>query len=74
MVTFADKVVPMSPSDPFDSSCLIGCAVLTGAGAVLHTAGVEPGQSVAVLGAGALACRRLEPRPLPVLIPSSRST
>jgi Zn-dependent alcohol dehydrogenase len=52
MVTFADKVVPMSQSDPIDSSCLIGCAVLTGAGAVLHTARVGTGQSVAVLGAG----------------------
>src|SRR5262245_30608492 len=52
MVTFAEKVVPMSPSDPIDISCLIGCAVLTGAGAVLHTAKVEPGQSVAVFGVG----------------------
>jgi Zn-dependent alcohol dehydrogenase len=52
MVTFAEKVVPMSPSDPIDISCLIGCAVLTGAGAVLHTAKVERGQSVAVFGAG----------------------
>jgi Zn-dependent alcohol dehydrogenase len=52
MVTFGDKVVPMSPSDPTDISCLIGCAVLTGAGAVLHTAGVSAGQSVAVFGAG----------------------
>ena len=52
MVTFADKVVPMSPSDPTDISCLIGCAVLTGAGAVLHTAKVGSGQSVAVFGAG----------------------
>jgi Zn-dependent alcohol dehydrogenase len=52
MVTFAEKVVPMSSSDPMDISCLIGCAVLTGAGAVLHTAKVERGQSVAVFGAG----------------------
>jgi Zn-dependent alcohol dehydrogenase len=52
MVTFADKVVPMSPADPIDSSSLIGCAVLTGAGAVLHTAKVRPGESVAVVGAG----------------------
>jgi Zn-dependent alcohol dehydrogenase len=52
MVTFAEKVVPMSPSDPTDISCLIGCAVLTGAGAVLHTAKTTPGQSVAVFGAG----------------------
>ena len=52
MVTFEDKVVPMSQSDPTDITCLIGCAVLTGAGAVLHTAKVSVGQSVAVLGAG----------------------
>ncbi|MBV9915706.1 MAG: zinc-binding dehydrogenase [Solirubrobacterales bacterium] len=52
MVTFAEKVVPMSPSDPVDISCLIGCAVLTGAGAVLHTAKVESRQSVAVFGVG----------------------
>jgi Zn-dependent alcohol dehydrogenase len=52
MVTSADKVVPISPSDPTDISCLIGCAVLTGAGAVLHTAKVRRGQSVAVFGAG----------------------
>jgi Zn-dependent alcohol dehydrogenase len=52
MVTFGEKVVPMSPSDPTDITCLVGCAVLTGAGAVLHTAKVRPGQSVAVFGAG----------------------
>jgi Zn-dependent alcohol dehydrogenase len=52
MVTFAEKIVPMSPSDPIDISSLIGCAVLTGAGAVLHTAKVGPGESVAVFGAG----------------------
>jgi Zn-dependent alcohol dehydrogenase len=52
MVTFAEKVVPMSPSDPIDITCLVGCAVLTGAGAVLHTAKVGLGQSVAVFGVG----------------------
>ena len=52
MVTFAEKAVPMSPSDPTDITCLVGCAVLTGTGAVLHTAKVSRGQSVAVFGAG----------------------
>jgi Zn-dependent alcohol dehydrogenase len=52
MLTFAEKVVPMAPSDPMDISCLIGCAVLTGAGAILHTAKAGPGQSVAVFGVG----------------------
>jgi Zn-dependent alcohol dehydrogenase len=52
MVTFADKVIPMSPSAPTDVSCLIGCAVLTGAGGVIHTANVQRGQSIAVFGVG----------------------
>jgi Zn-dependent alcohol dehydrogenase len=33
-------------------AALIGCAVTTGVGAVLYTAGVEPGSTVAVIGAG----------------------
>jgi len=52
MVTFAEKLLPMSPSDPTDITCLIGCDVLTGAGAVLHTAKVALGHSVAVFGVG----------------------
>ncbi|HTR91438.1 MAG TPA: zinc-binding dehydrogenase [Trebonia sp.] len=54
MVTFGEKVVPMAQSDPTDITCLIGCAVLTGAGAVLHTAKVGLGQSVAVFGVGGI--------------------
>ena len=37
---------------PLDRICLLGCAVTTGIGAVLHTARVEPGSSVAVFGLG----------------------
>ncbi len=37
---------------PLDKICLLGCAVTTGIGAVLHTAKVEPGSSVAVFGLG----------------------
>jgi alcohol dehydrogenase len=41
------------PADvPLRTAALFGCAVLTGAGAVLNTAPVRPGQSVAVLGLG----------------------
>jgi alcohol dehydrogenase len=41
------------PQDvPLPIAALFGCAVLTGAGAVLHTASVRPGQSVAVFGLG----------------------
>ncbi|MDA7978012.1 MAG: Zn-dependent alcohol dehydrogenase [Pirellulales bacterium] len=37
---------------PFEVAALIGCAVTTGVGAVLNTANVTPGSSVAVFGAG----------------------
>jgi len=35
-----------------DKACLVGCGVMTGVGAVLNTARVEEGASVAVFGAG----------------------
>ena len=47
-----DYGVPIAKDVPTDISCIVGCAVLTGAGAVLNTAKVRPGESVAVYGAG----------------------
>ena len=47
-----EYVVPISHDDPTDVSCLVGCAVLTGAGAVLNTARARPGDSVAIFGVG----------------------
>lgn len=59
VAAFADHVVVARESAvvidrdvPFATAALFGCAVLTGAGAVLHTAGARPGQSVAVFGLG----------------------
>ena len=37
---------------PLDRAALIGCGVTTGVGAVIHTAAVEPGTTVAVIGCG----------------------
>jgi S-(hydroxymethyl)glutathione dehydrogenase/alcohol dehydrogenase len=37
---------------PFEKACLLGCGVTTGVGAVLFTAGVEPGANVVVFGLG----------------------
>ncbi len=50
--TSRDLVVPVPNGHPRDLSCIVGCAVLTGAGAVLHTAQVRPEQSVGVFGVG----------------------
>src|SRR5207244_2390695 len=44
--------IPIDPALPLDRACLIGCGVMTGVGAVINTAQVRPGQSVAVFGAG----------------------
>src|SRR5216683_1681253 len=45
-------VVPIPDSVPFDVASLVGCAVSTGIGAVWNTAGVRPGERVAVIGCG----------------------
>jgi Zn-dependent alcohol dehydrogenase len=52
--TLADEqyVVKVDPNTPRDVTSIIGCAVMTGAGAVINTAAVKPGQSVAVFGVG----------------------
>jgi S-(hydroxymethyl)glutathione dehydrogenase/alcohol dehydrogenase len=42
------------PDAPFDKICYIGCGVTTGVGAVIYTAGVEPGANVAVFGLGGI--------------------
>jgi len=39
---------------PLDKVCLLGCGITTGIGAVLHTAKVRPGASVAVFGLGGI--------------------
>lgn len=44
--------IPIDADLPFDRACLIGCGVMTGVGAVINTARVRPGESVAVFGAG----------------------
>ena len=45
-------LVPMNKDDPTDLSSIIGCAVLTGCGAIIHTTKVRPEQSVAIIGMG----------------------
>lgn len=39
---------------PLDKVCLLGCGITTGIGAVLNTARVEPGSTVAVFGLGGI--------------------
>jgi S-(hydroxymethyl)glutathione dehydrogenase/alcohol dehydrogenase len=53
-------VVPVDPSLPLDHAALLGCAVTTGVGAVLRTAGVRPGESVLVLGCGGVGLAAIQ--------------
>lgn len=51
-VVAAETAIPVDPALPLAEIALLGCAVMTGVGAVLNTAHVGPGQSVAVIGCG----------------------
>jgi S-(hydroxymethyl)glutathione dehydrogenase/alcohol dehydrogenase len=51
-ITCENRVVPIPADAPLRESALLGCALPTGAGAVLKTAGVEEGATVAIFGVG----------------------
>ena len=46
------SLVKLPPDLPLDEAALFGCAVLTGVGAVVNTARLQPGQTAAVIGLG----------------------
>ncbi|WP_376695987.1 S-(hydroxymethyl)glutathione dehydrogenase/class III alcohol dehydrogenase [Wenzhouxiangella sp. EGI_FJ10305] len=48
------SLAKVSKEAPLDKICLLGCGVTTGIGAVLNTARVEAGSTVAVFGLGAI--------------------
>jgi len=48
------SVAKISSKAPLEKVCLLGCGITTGIGAVLNTAKVEPGSSVAVFGLGGI--------------------
>lgn len=52
MLIHEHGLVKIRDDMPLDRAALIGCAVTTGVGSVFHTAKVEPGSSVAVIGCG----------------------
>ena len=52
MLIHEHALAKIRPDMPLDRAALIGCGVTTGVGAVIHTAAVEPGATVAVIGCG----------------------
>jgi S-(hydroxymethyl)glutathione dehydrogenase/alcohol dehydrogenase len=49
-----NRLVPIPQTMPLREAALLGCAFPTGAGIVFKSAGVKPGDSVAIFGAGGI--------------------
>lgn len=58
-VAMAESLVKIDPDFPLRKAALFGCAVLTGVGAVVNAARVQPGTSVAVFGMGGVGLSAL---------------
>ena len=65
--TFAEEtIVPgiaavkIDDDVPLDVAALVGCGVTTGVGAALNTAGITPGSSVLVIGAGGVGVAAIQ--------------
>jgi S-(hydroxymethyl)glutathione dehydrogenase/alcohol dehydrogenase len=52
MLVHETAVVKVREDMPLDRAAVLGCAVITGVGAVMNSAKVEPGSDVAVIGCG----------------------
>ena len=52
MFVHENALVKIDRDIPLDRAALVGCGVLTGVGAVIHSATVRPGSTVAVIGCG----------------------
>ncbi|MEV0081358.1 zinc-dependent alcohol dehydrogenase family protein [Saccharopolyspora sp. NPDC050642] len=59
IVVSARSAVKVDADLPFEIAALFGCAVLTGAGAALHSAQIQAGESVAVFGLGGVGLAAL---------------
>jgi S-(hydroxymethyl)glutathione dehydrogenase/alcohol dehydrogenase len=59
-VVKATQAVPVPKEVPLASACLIGCGVLTGAGAVVNRARVEAGDRAVVVGVGGIGLNSIQ--------------
>lgn len=51
-VTCENRLTVIPTSMPLDLAALLGCAIPTGAGVVLNSSGLKPGESIAIFGVG----------------------
>jgi S-(hydroxymethyl)glutathione dehydrogenase/alcohol dehydrogenase len=54
------SAVPVPKGIPFEAACLIGCGVMTGAGAALNIAEIESSDCVVVIGCGAVGLAAIQ--------------
>ena len=59
-IVHESQAIWIDPSFPLDRAALIGCATMTGVGAVLNTAKVQPGSTVAVFATGGVGLNVVE--------------
>lgn len=55
-----DNCVKVDDSVPMQNAALVGCAVMTGVGAVFNTAKLEPGSRAAVFGVGGVGLNAIQ--------------
>ncbi|NCF83406.1 MAG: alcohol dehydrogenase catalytic domain-containing protein [Proteobacteria bacterium] len=60
VVVDPSQVVVIPDEIPFDSASLLACGVITGLGAVVNTAGVEPDSNVVVIGTGGVGLHSIQ--------------
>jgi S-(hydroxymethyl)glutathione dehydrogenase/alcohol dehydrogenase len=60
MLVQASSVAKVPREMPLDKAALLGCAVITGLGAVRHSAGVRFGDTVAVIGCGGVGLSAIQ--------------
>lgn len=56
----AQQAIVVPKDIPFDRSCLIGCGVMTGVGAALNVADIRHGDTVLVIGCGAVGLAAIQ--------------
>jgi S-(hydroxymethyl)glutathione dehydrogenase/alcohol dehydrogenase len=60
MVVPESGAVKIAADVPYEIGALVGCGVMTGVGAVINTARVEPGATVAVIGCGGVGIAAIQ--------------
>ena len=60
LVVPVEGAVKIAGDVPYEVAALVGCGVMTGVGAVINTAKVEPGATVAVIGCGGVGIAAIQ--------------